>query len=58
MEVVLVRAVTIKVYKGGLSAFWMFIMKSAFFNAGSHDFSTAGITLKLVDNSCKQSFSF
>ena len=53
MEVALVRAVTIKVYKGGLSAFWMFIMKSAFFNAGSHDFSTAGITLKLVDNSCK-----
>ena len=53
MEVALVRAMTIKGYRGGLSAFWLFVMKSVFFNVDTYDFSTAGIQLRLVDGSCK-----
>ncbi len=53
MEVSLVRAVTIKSYKGGLGGFWKFIMMSAFFSESSHDYAKSGINLQLVDGSSR-----
>ena len=49
MEVSVVRAVTMKHIEGGLSAYWKFILGTAFFNKEGHDLSKSGICLQLHD---------